>query len=221
MTETTAETTVEDWPGLVDWLAAHPLPEGKDMDVNLTELSTVFGVSTNTVKSWLTQTEGRMPYVAKGSNGREYVLRLSWCFAWRQNQEAQKQSRANDLAKLQGQLFGVESDNTDQGLTPKQVREVSEARIKHAEAQKLLGRLTEIEGVYGLFDRVFVMFRDSAMGMSDRLERELGLTPPQARQVDRAMDEMLTALTDGLKEEVIGRDYSPNLELNAQLVNHT
>ncbi|WP_299145989.1 terminase small subunit [uncultured Tateyamaria sp.] len=187
----------------------------------MSELAGVFGVSTNTVKSWLTQAEGRMPCVERGGNGREYVLRLSWCYAWRQHQDAEKKDRAQNLARLQGTLFGIEDDQADQGLSPKQVREVAEARIKYAEAARVLGTLTEMDGVYALFEQVFVKMRDSAMGASDRLERELGLTAPQARQVDRAMEEMLSSLIEELQDSVIGTGFEANLEMNAQLVNQT
>jgi len=101
------------------------------------------------------------------------------------------------------------------------VREVAEAKMKHAEAARMLGTLTEIEDVYRLFDQVFVKMRNSAMGVSDRLERELSLTAPQARQVDRAMEEMLSSLIEELEESVIGKGFKPNLEMNAQLVNET
>jgi hypothetical protein len=221
VTETIATLSEADWPGLDAWLRDHPLPDGNDMDLNMSELSTVFGVSTNTVKSWLTQSDGRMPCVVRGGNGREYVLRLSWCYAWRQHQDALKNNRALDLARLQGQLFGVEPDKAELGLSPKQVREVAEAKIKHAEAGRMLGVLTEMDGVYELFEKVFVKMRNSAMGVSDRLERELGLTPPQARQVERAMEEMLSSLIEELEESVIGKGFTPNLEMNAQLVNET
>lgn len=219
VSEVVANLTEANWPGLDEWLKDHPLPDGKDMDMNMSELATVFGVSTNTVKSWLTQADGRMPCVVRGGNGREYVLRLSWCYAWREHQDALKKNRAQDLARLQGQLFGAAPEEADKGLSPKQVREVAEAKIKHAEAAKMLGTLTELEDSYRLFDQVFVKFRNSAMGMSDRLERELGLSAPQARQVDRAMEEMLTALMEEIEESVIGKGYTPNLEMNPQLVN--
>lgn len=210
---------VDDWPGLEDWLAEHPLPDGNDLDLNMSELATVFGVSTNTVKSWLIQPEGRMPCVERGGNGREYILRLSWCYAWKRHQDAQKKNRTQELARLQGQMFGVESDQAQQGLSPKQVREVAEAKIKHAEAARMMGALTEMEGVYRLFEQVFVKMRNSAMGMSDRLERELGLTPPQARQVDRAMEEMLISLNEEVRESLLGKDFVPNLEMTAHVVN--
>lgn len=221
MTETIATLSEADWPGLGVWLKDYPLPDGNDMDLNMSELATVFGVSTNTVKSWLTQPDGRMPCAVRGGNGREYLLRLSWCYAWRQHQDALKKNRAQALARLQGQLFGVEPDQADQGLSPKQVREVAEAKMKHAEAARMLGTLTEIEDVYRLFDQVFVKMRNSAMGVSDRLERELSLTAPQARQVDRAMEEMLSSLIEELEESVIGKGFTPNFEMNAQLVNET
>ncbi len=213
--------TEADWPGLTDWLNDHPLPDADDMDMNMSELATVFSVSTNTVKAWLTQPDGQMPCVQRGGNGREYVLRLSWCWAWRQNQDAQKKSRALDLARLQGHLFGVEPEQANQGLSPKQIREVAEAKMKHAEAARMLGTLTQIEDVYQLFEQVFVKVRNSAMGMSDRLERELSLTPPQARHVDRAMEEMLTSVIEEVQDSVIGKDFAGDIELNAQLVNET
>ena len=203
------------------WLKDHPLPDGKDMDLNMSELATVFGVSTNTVKSWLTQPDGRMPCVERGGNGREYVLRLSWCYAWRQHHDALKKNRLLELAQLQGQLFGVEPDQAEKGLSPKQVREVAEAKMKHAAAARMLGTLTEIDDVYRLFEQVFVKMRNSVMGLSDRLERELGLTAPQARQVDRASEEMLNSLMEELNESVIGDGFTPNFEMNEQLVNPT
>lgn len=210
-----------DWPGLVEWLAEHPLPDGKDMDLNMSELATVFGVSTNTVKAWLTQPDGCMPCVVRGGNGREYVLRLSWCYAWRQHNDAQKKNRVQELAQMQGVLFGVEADQAEQGLSAKQVREVAEAKIKHAEASRMIGTLTQIEDVYRLLEQVFVKMRNSAMGMSDRLERELSLTGPQARQVDRAMEEMLSSLIEDLEESVIGQGFTPNLDMKSQMVNET
>lgn len=220
MVDITDHLKEEDWAGLKDRLARHPLPDSdSDIDLNMSELATVFGVSTNTVKSWLAQSVDPMPCVVKGANGREYVLRLSWCFAWRKHQETQKKNRDMGLARLQGTLFGDVQVVSDEALTPKQVREVSEARMKHAQAAKMLGTLTEIEGVYDLFAKVFEMFRNGAMGMSDRLERELSLTPAQARQVDRAMEELLGSLIESISDEVIGKDFEANLEMNQQLVN--
>ncbi len=222
MSETPTTLTVADWPGLEDWLEAHPLPDGvEDLDMNMAELSTVVNVSTNAINGWLKQRDNPLPCVARGGNGREYVLRYSWFHAWKARGEALKKSKDQALAKLQGQLFGVEPEQSANGLSPKQVSEVSEARMKHAQAAKMMGILTELEACYRLFDKVFIRFRDSAMGMSDRLERELGLSAPQARQVDRAMEEMLTSLIEEIGENDIGKGYEANLDMHPQLVNET
>jgi phage terminase Nu1 subunit (DNA packaging protein) len=222
MTEPAVALTVDDWPGLEQWLLDHPLPSDmEDTDLNMTEAAQVFGVSSNAVKSWLTQSDARMPCVARGGNGREYVLRLSWCYAWREHLEAAKKQRAQQLSQLQGQLFGGEHEQEEVMLSPKQVKEVAAAKIEHARAGVMMGKLTELENAYQLFERVFIRFRNSAMGMSDRLERELGLTPPQARQVDRAMEEMLSSLIEEVQDTIIGKDFEPNLEMTPQLVNET
>lgn len=222
MSESVTTLTVADWAELESWLAAHPLPEGvEDLDMNLAELASVIDKSTNAITTWLKQRDNPLPCVSRGGNGREYVLRFSWYHAWKEQGEAQKKDKDQALSRLQGQLFGVEPDRAEQGLSPKQVREVAEAKIKHAEASKMLGTLTELEDVYRLFDQVFVKFRNGAMGMSDRLERELGLSAPQARQVDRAMEEMLTSLIEEIGESVIGTSYQANLDMHPQLVNET
>jgi len=221
MADPVVVAAVADWPGLADWLVDHPLPEGEDLDLNMTELATVFAISTNTVKSWLTQPESPMPCVEPGGNGREYVLRLSWCYAWRKVQEAKKKSRSLQLTQMQGTLFGVEMDHNDRELTSKQIREVAEARMAHANAAKMLGTLTEIDAVYQIIEEIFVVVRDTAMGACDRLERELSLTSPQTRQAEKVMEEMLTSMGNKLQESVIGHDYTPHLDMTRQLVNKT
>lgn len=213
---------VHDWAGLAQALADHPLPGADDdMDLNMTELASVLTVSLPSVKSWLNKADDPMPYVEQGGNGREYVLRLSWCYAWREKQKAEREGRDARLVQLQAQLAGLDTSDAEQGLTAKQVREVAEARIKHAEAARMLGTLTEMDGVYRLIEAIFVILRNTAMGAGDRLERELNLTPAQTRVVERLMEEMLTSASDTIADSVIGQDYTANLDMSRQLVNHT
>lgn len=214
---------VEDWPGLAEWLEAYISADFVSEDLNMSEMALVMSTSTRSIKTWLSQTENPMPYVEQGTNGREYVLRLSWCLAWQKHQDAKKKSRGDRIAHLQAQLSGLSLDDDQQseGLTPKQVREVAEARIRHAEAGRVLGTLTEVDGVYRLLEEIFIIVRDSAMGACDRLERELSLTPAQTRRAERVMEEMLTAMGDTVNQTVIGKDFEPNLEMSRQLVNRT
>lgn len=221
MTDASPVRTVDDWPMLAEALTDHPLVGVDDLDLNMSELAATFSVSTNTVKNWLNQPDDPMPYVEAGGNGREYVLRLSWCFAWRQRQDAKKTMRTQKLAELQGQFGGLDKTEIEQGLTAKQVRELAEARMAHAAAAKMLGTQTEIDGVYRLLEEVFVIVRNSAMGACDRLERELTLTPAQTRATERVMEEMLISMMDTIQASAIGKDYTPNLDLTRQLVNET
>lgn len=205
---------------VAQWLVEHPLPDHiPDMDVNMSEVATVFSVSTNTVKSWLTDPLDPMPCVEKGSNGREYVLRLSWCWAWRQKREAVEAERAGKLALLQSSLFNGSVDDANAGLSSKQIKETAEAALTHAKAARERGRLAQMNDVYQLLERLMVLFRNGALGMPDRLERELGLSPAQTRQVERAMEELLSGLQIEIEDDVLGHAFEANFEMDPQLVN--
>jgi hypothetical protein len=215
--------TVEDWDGLSEWMAEYISTDFVSEDLNMAEMARVMSTSTRSIKAWLSQPDCPMPFVEQGTNGREYVLRLSWCLAWQKHQDAKKKNKNVRLAQLQAQFAGLslDDDKNSDVLTPKQVREVAEARIRHAEAGRMLGTLTEVDGVYRLLEEIFIIVRDSAMGACDRLERELSLTPAQTRRAERVMEEMLTAMGDTVNQTVIGKDFEPNLEMNKQLVNRT
>ena len=145
------------------------------------------------------------------------MLRLSWCWAWRQEQQAKEENRQAQVAKLQASLFGVPTAATKEVMTPKMVRETSEAALSHARAERERGRLTEMDGVYQVLEGVLVTIRDAAMGMPNRLERELNLTPAQTRIVERAMEEMLDGAHNTIADSILGAGFEPNLDMDPQI----
>lgn len=213
--------TTSPWPNadLTDWLAKYPLPEGvEDVDLNMAETAQLFRVSSNAVKDWLSVADDPMPYVVKGAPGREYVLRFSWCWAWRQKREAAEKDRADRLARMQATLFSVPQEADQEALTPKQVKEAAGAALEYARAERELRRLAPMTDVYSLLEQLMVAFRDASMGMPDRLERELTLTPAQTRMVERAYVEMLEGLMVTIQNDMLGADFDADLDMDPQLV---
>ncbi|WP_147127806.1 terminase small subunit [Shimia ponticola] len=204
---------------LDQWLADHPLPDGQEcIDLNMTEAAQVFGVSVNTVKDWINDPELPMPVVSRGTNGKQYVLRFSWCYAWRAHREAARADRDRKLASMQASLINIAPASDDApALTSKQIGEAARAAMDMARAERERGRLTEIDAVFNLLEGLMVTFRNGALGLPDRLERELQLTPPETRKVERALEELLESLGAEISESLIGPAYEANLDMNPQL----
>lgn len=176
-------------------LAAHPLPDGlADADMNQDEIASAFSKTVNTVAKW---TKAGMPFVQEGGPGRSYVFRLSHCWAWVQDrdarQRAQERHNAAQVSALQARFLGLDLDEPQAALSPKDRREMAQADLVWNQAARLRRNLVPLDDVTDLCESLLTIMRESWDGLADRLERELSLTPVQVAAVQRAAVDAMNA----------------------------
>jgi phage terminase Nu1 subunit (DNA packaging protein) len=181
------------------WLVAHPLPVGVEcIDMNQNDMAKALNVTANTLGKWLA--EKSFPVVHRGGQGKQYVLRLSHCWAWklqREDNEAslRRQSEAT-IQKMQASFLGLGAGDPNASLSPKDRRELADADFAFNRAANLRRRLVELEEVRDLLDSVFSILRDGLQSLPDRLERELSLKSEEVGLVVRVSEEMLSEMSE-------------------------
>ncbi|MCW1934546.1 terminase small subunit [Pararhodobacter zhoushanensis] len=208
-TETPALLPVDVADDLRAMLAAFPLPEGvADADMNQEEIAQAIGKTVNTVAKW---TRAGMPVVQEGGQGRSYVYRLSHCWAWVNDREAREKAasahNAAQVTALQAHFLGVDVAQPEATLTPKERKEMAMASVAWDQAARLKRSLVPLDEVIDLCDTLLTIVREGLDGLSDRLERELGLTPSQAGAVQRASADAINAMRVRIEDaELAERD---------------
>lgn len=100
------------------------------MRVNMSELASVFGVSTQAVQAWVRR---GCPFVEKGGAGKAYVFETADVITWRREIEMQ-----------------ATGDGDDDSITLEQARkrrELAQARLSEIDLAKRRSELVEIEAV--------------------------------------------------------------------------
>lgn len=190
------QRTLDEWP----------LPSGvADADMNQDELAGALGQSVNTIAKWI---KSGMPVARHGRNGLPYVLRLSHCYAWMRNRDAETERRAAhnraQSTALQAELLGLKLDTPAAQITPKQRREMAEAEIVWHKAQRERRELVQIGEVRDLLEAVLSIVRDGIEAMPDRLERELNLKPEQVSATIRLGRDILDGIAERIQSDCLG-----------------
>ncbi|UWQ77617.1 terminase small subunit [Leisingera sp. S132] len=181
--------------GQVIDLSLYPLPEGiEDETFNREQLARAMAVSVVTITKWI---DAGMPVLSMGGNGTSYEFLFSHCYAWRKWREAgeaQERKAKLDSAAQKAMLFINDAEEDDRpALSPKEVREWSEAELIRNKAAEQRGELVRRAQVESVLDHVLISFRNAMMNLPDWLEQEFGLSP---LQVDKAQ-----SFCDGILED--------------------
>jgi len=169
-------------------MTSYPLPEGvEDGILNRAQLARAFGVSENTITTWIGK---EMPVASKGDNGRAYEFHLSECWNWRQSELAEKartEAEGDRIAAVAAQAFlnlGDEA-STEGGMSPEDAKRWAEAEIKRADAAKRRGDYVATGQVKDLIEGLLVDFRLAMVTLPDFAERELGLPPADVVKLEK------------------------------------
>lgn len=195
-------------------LSAYPLPEGvKDEILNLEDLAESMRTSTNTIRKWISQ---GMPVKQNGSNGQAYELQFSHCYAWRLwiDEKAAASRRALSARNSErAQLFlGIDDPAQSAGMTPKEVREWSEAELIRNKAALQRGELVRAFQVQEVFDGLLVATRNVITSAPDYLEQEFSLTPAQVVKAEEYFD----ALLSELRKQIAAAGFVPAAVVSLQ-----
>ncbi|MDK1386356.1 terminase small subunit [Sinorhizobium sp. 8-89] len=171
----------------------HPLPEGvEDCVMSREELAETLQVSLNTVSSWLSK---GMPMLQEGGAGKAYELQLSACWAWRQAQRAEEDSRTEKVRRAQAAmrlaLVGGTSGNSMEALDPKTRREILAAQIEQERFQRERNQLMRRDDVHETFELVYGIIRDRMNAAPDLIERKNALEPKVVQELIDACDDVV------------------------------
>lgn len=196
----------------VDLLEARrrfPLPEGvADLVVNRTELAELLDTSENMITDWL----GRgMPCLEQGSNGRPYKFQFSDCYAWRESWlEADRQRKETISANVAQMRMGFANDDSlderDARLTPKEIKEQSEAHLLRMRAAEMRGELVRVDRVAATAQQMLERVRRTIITLPDFAEREFGLNPDQVQKLERRGFAVLSDMRRDLEDLLAGGD---------------
>jgi len=198
-------------------LALFPLPEGyEDGTFNREQLAKAMNTSVVTISKWVDQ---GMPVAHRGGNGQSYEFTFSHCYAWRLWREEceaaerrNKESHANQLALL---FFGSEEEQPEWQLTPKEVKERSEAELIRNKAAEQRGELVRAAQMQNLLDHMLVSYRNAVMNLPDYLEQEFSLSPHQVAKAEAFCDGILSETRRQIADagfepgEVVALDRQP------------
>ncbi len=178
---------------LEEALRRYPLPAGQpDETVNRGQCATALGVSEPMITRYLDQ---GLPVLERGGNGQAYEFRLSEVFAWKMWRDAESQAvrqRADNAAQQMALLFLNDQDGPAQNaMSPKEIREWSEAEMIRNRAAEQRGELVRRNRVEALFEEVLAEFRQQIVTLVDFAEMEFALTAPQVDKLQRRCDSTL------------------------------
>lgn len=192
-----------------------PLPEGvEDTPMNRAELSAYMNVSTNTIDAWI---KAGLPVFEEGGNGRAYVFMLGACCEWRHEREekdrGQKLGAAAAIERRQAAFLNLDDGDFSGPMTAKERSEASQADLLYNRAALQRRELCRMVDVTELIEALFLIVREEADALPDKLERSLGLTPEQVTKLVENMDGMLHSLVhkieesqlDGFEDEALGQ----------------
>lgn len=206
---------------LAKMLDQFPLPPGvQDADCNQGEIAQALNTSVNTVAKWI-KTEG-FPVAQQGGNGKEYVLRLSHCWAWRRAQEAAADQRSkhnrDQITALQASFLGLTIEDPNAQMTAQERREAAQADIAWSKARHLRRQLVPLADVVDLLEAVCRLVREGLEAMPDRLERELALKPEQVMIVSRTGRDVLQSVYERIDAHELREKDVPDVEVQRQWV---
>ena len=213
---------VEVTPEVRDMIGQHPLPPGvPDDDMNQTDLAAALNVTPNTLSKWLG--DDTFPMVQRGGMGRQYVLRLSHCYAWKMAREAAEHSKRRHtrmaIEKMQASFLGMEPSDPGAELSVKDRRALVEYDLARSKAELYRRQLVRLHEVTDLLDSILGIVRNGIEGMSDRLERELGLKPEEVALVERLGSDILNGFVEKIEAaELNEKDIADVMPSNQLLI---
>lgn len=189
---------------LQELLDRYPLPADiKDVNLNKDGVARALNTTLPTLNRWMEKPG--FPMIQPGGAGRNYVFRLSHVYAWWRNDQEQQELRSKQvqasIEKMHALQLGLELDDPQAKLTAKQRKELAEADYQWSRATMMRRQLVRLDDVQVLLDDLMRSFRESAEALTDRLERELHLTPKQLEAVSRASRDALEALAERIERE--------------------
>lgn len=211
------DTPSQDLPPLEGEAAAlvarFPMREGSpDALLNKKMLGAAMGVSTTTIDTWLTLTDGQaIPYVERGTNGRSYVFRLSVAHAWRmarqEAEEADRQVADDAVAQYRMDLLGGEAVGAARlALSPKERAEALKVEKEWILAAAARREYMASKDVSLAFESSFAAIRDGFDAAPDRLGRKLNLSASQIADAQVILDDILTNAAAILERKLAGED---------------
>lgn len=206
-------------------LAEYPLPEGVSNEVvNRTQLARALNTSENTLSKWLSR---GMPCLEEGGNGKDYEFQLSHCYAWRMARDAaerETRDRADEAAAQLAMHFGndeLQGDASEARLTPREIREQSEAHIVRMKAAQMRGDLIVASKVRAGVEEMLERVRRNIITLPDFAEREFGLNPDQVQALETRGFQVLLNMRRDIEEllgvgEVVDLAGQKTIDRNAQ-----
>lgn len=208
-------------PELRDMVARHPLPKGvPDADMNQADMAAALQVTVNTLGKWVD--DDTFPVAQRGGMGKPYILRLSHCWAWKQERDAQEAVRRahnqNAIDKLNAHFLGLDLEDDGATLSAKDRRALADADFAHSRAAHMRRQLVRLDEVVELMEAVFSIVRNGIEGMPDRLERELGLKPEQVDLVDRVGSDILNSVVQKIEDAELEERNIADVQPSNQLL---
>ncbi|RWO29590.1 MAG: DUF1441 family protein [Mesorhizobium sp.] len=181
---------------LTDLTTRFPLPDGvPDAMLNKSEVAQFFGVSLPTVDAWL---RDGMPWVSEGTNGRAWEFQASQVWAWRKATVASEETRSAEaqaaIEAMRLKLIGGQVGDTIRALPPRERQQIYDVELAHRRLMQESNRLIERDVVLEHLQDLLSLMRDTVTGLSDRLDREAGLSGKQIEIVDTIGADMLIQL---------------------------
>lgn len=185
-----------------DLIKRFPLPDGvPDATLNKSEVAQFFGVSLPTVDAWL---RDGMPWVAEGTNGRAWEFQASQVWAWRKAVIASEETRSAEaqaaIEAMRLKLIGGQAGDTLRALPPKERQQIYDVELAHRRLMAESNRLIQREIVLEHLQDLLSLTRDTVTSLSDRLDREAGLTGKQVETVDAIGADLLVQLKHRIVE---------------------
>lgn len=198
-----------------------PLPSHvEDAEMNQAMLAPSLNTTLPTLSRWMK--EPGFPIAQEGGNGRPYIFRLSHCYAWMRAREEKENFERDRLSRVQQQMqahfLNLKVDDSQTAMTAKQRREHADADFAHSRAAQMRRRLVPLEDVHALLQDLITAVREGHEALSDRLEREMGLTPAQVGMVRRASRDGLQALHDRIEAEQLAERDIEDVDPSPQLL---
>lgn len=173
--------------------------------VNLTELSTVMGLSTNTISDLIRLNED-FPIVERGSNGVSYKFDADVVAAWWRGHKAKADAadaeRRAELAELQRELFGetpAASAMPGRVLTPAERKLAAEAAFLEDKLRRARGELADASEWEAALQTMLVALRQSAMRAVTDVARRQGLDRTVRVEIERGMAAALNGMAEALE----------------------
>ncbi len=178
---------------IADLVACYPLPEGvPDTVLNRNELAAFFGVSAQTITSWI---NAGMPVLRDGGQGQAYEFQASACWAWRASEKARDDARSAEaqatIAAMRLALVGGKAGNSIQSLAPTERRQLYEVEAAYERLCRERNQSLDRDEVSVVMSDLMRMVRDGVSSLPDTLERVANLSGTGVSAAVDACDQLL------------------------------